>query len=58
MEPKLGKKNKTKTVMTSESRCMNMSNRKKQKRATAKQNVGLEEVEKVWGTPISQEAKE
>ena len=37
---------------------MNMGNRKKQKRATAKQNVWLEEVEKVWGTPISQEAKE
>ena len=49
---------KTKTVMIFESQCLHMSNRKKQKRATAKQNVGLEEVEKVWGTPISQEAKE
>ena len=37
---------------------MNMSNRKKQKRATAKQNVWVEEVEKVWGTLISLEAKE
>ena len=55
MEPKLGKKNKTKTVMIFESWYMSMSNRKKQKRATAKQNVGLEEVEKVWGIPISQE---
>ena len=36
---------------------MSMSNRKKQKRATAKQNVWLEEDEKGWGTPISHEVK-
>ena len=37
---------------------MNMSNLKKKKRATARTNVCVGEVEKVWGTPISQEAKE
>ena len=35
-----------------------MSNQKKAKRTTTKQNVWVEEVEKVWGIPISQEGKE
>ena len=37
---------------------MNMSKQRKPKRATAKQNVWVEEVEKVWGTPITQERKQ
>ena len=37
---------------------MNMSKQRKPKCATAKQNVLVEEVEKVWGTLITQERKD
>ena len=53
-ERKLGKK---KTVMIFVGQYTNMTNRKKPKRATTKQNVWVEEVEKVWSIPISQEGK-
>ena len=59
MEKALGRTNttKTKTVMIFKSRCMNMCDLQKKKSAAASQNVWVGEVEKVWGTPISQEAK-
>ena len=60
MEQIPGRRNKTKvkTVMTLESRCMEMSGRQKEKGAAASQTVWVGEVETVWGTPISQESKE
>ena len=60
MEQTPGRRNKPKikTVMIFKSRCMNMSDLQEKKSAAASQTVWVGEVEKVWGTPISQESKE